>query len=304
MIKSISSVLFSIVLILCFSVPTFAAQILSKVSDSVYAYTDTKNASPSNSFGANAGIIVGQDGVIVVDTLATAKEARKMINDIKSLTNKPIRYVINTHTHFDHCFGNSEFAELGAVIISHKSGKASLMKVGDRLIEIVKKMGMTDEMLEGTTILYPSLTFNDKMQIDLGNVVVELYYIAPNHSPDNILVYIPKEKVLFTGDVLFTNFHAYIGSADLDGWKKNLDYIATLEVDNIIPGHGPLSSKQDVTDMKDYLITFDKKAQELCASSDNIEEIVAQIERTLPPKAQGDWMIRSSLQRKYLKPKK
>jgi cyclase len=75
-------------------------------------------------------------------------------------------------------------------------------------------------------------------------------------------------------------------------------------VDKIIPGHGPLSSKQDISNMRDYLIAFDKKARELCASSDDLETIVAQIEKALPHKAQGNWMIRSSIQRKYLKSNK
>ncbi len=302
--KSFSIALFLLVSILIFANSTFAEKKLSNISSHIYAYTDTQNASPSNSFGANAGIIVGQEGVVVVDTLATAKEAREMINDVRKITKKPIRYVVNSHTHFDHCFGNSEFAKEGAIIISHENGKVSLMKWGEKLIGIVKNMGMTDELLEGTKISYPSVTFNDRLQIDLGDIVVDLYYIAPNHSTDNIIVYIQKEKVLFTGDILFTNFHSYIGSADLDGWKKNLDYIIRLDVDKIIPGHGPLSNKKDISDMKDYLITFDKNAKKLCNSSDDLDTIVAQMEKALPTKAQGNWMIRSSIQQKYLKAKK
>ncbi|WP_022664035.1 MBL fold metallo-hydrolase [Desulfospira joergensenii] len=302
--KPLAITLILIISILIFSNPAFAAKKLSNISDKIFAYTDTQNASPSNSFGANAGIIVGQEGVVVVDTLATAKEAQEMIHDIRKITNKPIRYVVNTHTHFDHCFGNSEFAKEGAIIISHKNGKANLIKWGDKLIGIVKNMGMTDELLEGTTISYPSVTFNDRIQIDLGNIIVDLIYIAPNHSTDNIMVYIQKEKVLFTGDILFTNFHAYIGNADLDGWKKNLDYIIKLDVDKIIPGHGPLSGKQDISDMRDYLIAFDKHARELCSSSDDLEAIVTQMEKALPRKAQGNWMIRSSIQQKYLKSNK
>jgi glyoxylase-like metal-dependent hydrolase (beta-lactamase superfamily II) len=151
------------------------AKVLSKISDSVYAYTGTQSASPSNGFGANAGIIVGQEWVIVIDTLASAKEARQMINDIERITNKPIQYVVNTHTHFDHCFGNSEFAKDGAIVIAHESGKANLMKLKNKLIGIAKKMGMNDEMLEGTTISYPSVTFDDRIQIDIGNLIVDLF---------------------------------------------------------------------------------------------------------------------------------
>lgn len=300
----IPRVLVSIPLVLFALLPAVAAQTLNKVTDSVYAYTDIKNASPSNSFGANAGIIIGENSVAVVDTLASAKLARKMIQDIKQVTPKPIRYVINTHTHFDHCLGNIEFTKLGAVVISHEAGRAGLMRVHGRLMGIVKSMGMTDDMLEGTVISYPSMTFKNKMTIDLGNLLVELYHNAPGHSPDNILVTVPKEKVLFTGDILFTDFHPFIGSADVSGWRNNLDYIMNTDVTKIIPGHGPLSGKKDVADLKKYLILFDVRARKLCATSKDLDEISAQMAKILPQKAQGGWMIRSSLQLKYFKSRK
>ena len=104
------------------------AQGLTKVADGVYSYADIKNSSPANSFGANAGIIIGKDGIIVIDTLVSAKEAKRFIRDIKAISKKPIKYVVNTHYHLDHTFGNSEFKKPSAVIISQVKDTEKMKK--------------------------------------------------------------------------------------------------------------------------------------------------------------------------------
>ncbi len=301
--KFISSfIIFAIAVFLC--IPATADETFVKISDSVFAYSDVKNASPANSFGANVGLIVGSNGLVVVDTLSSAKDARKMIDQIRKITDKPIRYVIDTHSHFDHVMGNSEFEKQGATIISHESCREAMVQFGDNATKVLKAMGYSDEMLDGTTVAYPSLTFQKGMKIDLGNVTVELTYLFPSHSPGSILVSVPGEKVLFTGDILFTDFHPYIGAGDIDGWQKNLDYIMAFDTEKIIPGHGPLSGKQDLAAMEEYLTIFDEKAKELCAASDNLDEIAAQMQEVLPSKTQAAFLIRASLQAKYFKPGK
>nr|WP_319394569.1 MBL fold metallo-hydrolase [uncultured Desulfobacter sp.] len=83
--------------------------------------------------------------------------------------------------------------------------------------------------------------------------------------PGSIIVHVPSQDVLFSGDILFTDFHPYMGDGDLAGWQKNLAFIHAMKVGRIIPGHGPLSSNKDIEDMKAYLLSFDKKAKELSA---------------------------------------
>ena len=100
-----------------------AADKLTPVAENVYAYVDTKAASPKNSFGVNAGVIIGKDGIVVVDTMISAKEAKRFIKDIRTISRKPIKYVVNTHYHLDHAFGNSEFAKVGAVIVAQENAK-------------------------------------------------------------------------------------------------------------------------------------------------------------------------------------
>ena len=276
---------------------SFAQSGLTQIEDGVYSYADVKNGAPSNSFGANAGIIIGKKGIVVVDTLISSKEAQRFIKDIRAVSPKPFRYVVNTHSHLDHTFGNLDFRRLGAVIISQEKCKENMEKNSETVLKNAAQYGLTESDLKGTEIMYPSLTFSDRMTIELGDRKVELIYPGPSHTSDSILVYVPDKKVLFAGDVLFTGYHPFIADGDIEGWIKVLDYILTMDVEKIVPGHGPVSTKKDLQDMKDYLIAFDRKAKELCAQSSDLDYIVAELKKALPQRAEMEMLIRSSLQK-------
>ena len=292
---------FVFVSFLLFSQIAIAAEKLTKTADGVYSYVDTKKSSPQNSFGANAGIIIGKDGIVVVDTLISSKEAKRFIRDIRAISKKPIKYVVNTHYHLDHTFGNSDFRRLGAVIISHMNDNKNMRTSSEVALKNAKGYGLTEKDMKGTKIAYPVLTFNNRIEIDLGNQKIELIYIGPSHTDGSILVYLPEKKILFAGDILFTNYHPFIADGNIEEWVKALDYIMTMDVEKIIPGHGPISSKQDIEDMKNYLIAFDIKAKELAAKSNDVEYIVAEIKKSLPPRPEGDNLIPWNIQMKYLK---
>jgi len=273
---------------------------LTRIAENVYSYVDIKHASPQNSFGANAGIVVGKNGILVVDTLISSKKARKFLEDIRAFSDKPIKYVVNTHSHLDHCFGNAEFDKIGAVIIAHQNSGKDLRLNGEATMKRARAYGLTDDDLEGTTIALPKLTFTERMEIDLGGQTVELIYKGPSHTGGSIMVYIPDNKILFAGDILFTDYHPNLVEGDIDGWIKTLDYIMSLDVNAIIPGHGPLSGKKDISDMREYLITFDKKAKELCAKSKDVDWIVPEIKKALPQRRELDMMIKGNIQMRYL----
>ncbi|MEW6109415.1 MAG: MBL fold metallo-hydrolase [Nitrospirota bacterium] len=298
-IKWLAVFVFIIYAVLCGNV--FAAEKLTKIADDVYSYVDTKGSTPQNSYGANAGIIIGRDGIVVVDTLISSKEAKRFIKDIRAISKKPIKYVINTHYHLDHTFGNSEFARLGAVIISHINDSKNLKAHGETALKNAKNYGLSEEDMQETKIAYPSLAFTDRMDIDPGDQKIELIYIRPSHTDGSILVYLPEKKILFAGDILFTNYHPFLGEGNIEEWVKALDYIMTMDVEKIIPGHGPLSTKKDIEDMKNYLIAFDKKAKELAATSNDAEYIASEIKKSLPQRPEGNDLIRWNIQMKYMK---
>lgn len=292
---------FVFISVFTFGQSVFAEQGLTKIADNVYSYVDVKGATPQNSYGANAGIIIGKDGIVVIDTLISAKEAQRFINDIRKISDKPIKYVVNTHYHLDHTFGNAEFEKVGAIIISHVNDDQNLRKSGEATLKNAAAYGLSEKDMEGTKIAYPQLSFSDKLEIDLGGQKIELIYAGPSHTGGSLLVHLPDKKILFAGDVLFTNYHPYIADGDIKSWLKVLDYIMKMDVAAIIPGHGPLSSKKDIVDMKNYLIIFDKNATKLSAKSKDVEYIFSEIKKILTVRAELEAIIKSNLQMKYLK---
>ncbi len=143
-----------IVLLACFTFigPVSAAEKLTQIADNVYAYVDTKNSTPQKSFGANAGVIIGEQGIAIVDTLISAKEAKRFIQDIRTISDKPIKYVINTHYHLDHVFGNAEFVTLGAMVIAQEDASKSMRNSAMETLENVSTFGLTPEDMQGTEV--------------------------------------------------------------------------------------------------------------------------------------------------------
>lgn len=199
MMKKSFALLLVFVSLLC-SQTAFAE--LTKLADNVYAYVGQQDSSPTHSFAANAGIVIGKDGVLVVDTLISAKEGKRFLADIRKVTKRPIKYVVNTHTHLDHAFGNCVFAKLGATVISQTADRAMLEQKGADTLKNIAAYGLNPKDMVGTRIVLPTLTFSDRMQIDLGGETVELIHFAPSHTEGSIVVSIPSHKILFTGDVL------------------------------------------------------------------------------------------------------
>ncbi len=141
------------------------------------------------------------------------------------------------------------------------------------------------------------------MTIDLGGMLVELTHSPHSHTGGDTLVYLPEQKVLFTGDILFTDYHPFLGEGNIEKWVGQLDAIKEMGAEKIIPGHGPVSDQGDLEDMKAYLTLFDKKAKELAGHSDDVEEIVKALQPALPARSEGAGLLPMNIQMKYLKEK-
>jgi glyoxylase-like metal-dependent hydrolase (beta-lactamase superfamily II) len=278
---------------------------LQKISNHVYAYVNCTNPSPSaNSFGANVGVIIGKDGVLVVDTLVSAKEGRRLLADIRKITDKPIKFVVNTHYHLDHAWGNCAFVETGAVIISQDNSREALRRESAYGLAHYEQFDLTAKDIEGTTLVEPAVTFSDRMTVSLGDVTAELVYRGPTHTKDSITVYVPEDKVLFTGDILFTRYHPYLGEGDFQNWPRVLDELAKVDAVAIIPGHGPVSTKNDLKDMKEYIRVFDTQAKLLSKgkSASDAPAIAKELIKRLPDQKRTvlEIMIQSNLSVRYL----
>lgn len=300
-----------VILSVCLLVPGIVAGEetagLTKLSEHVYAAVDFKNASPAgNSFGVNTGIVIGKDAVLVVDTRISAKKAQEFIADIKKVTDKPIKYVVNTHYHLDHSWGNCEFVKLGAVVIGQENG----LKLTSRYIEGIshpENYGLTAEDIKGTTISPPTITFKDALLVDLGGVTVSLSYLGHTHTNDSIVALVEQDGVLFAGDALFVRYHPSMGDADVQGWLKALARLESTPAKIIVPGHGPVSTAADIKELEVYLTEFDKQAKALCAgkTQDNAPAIAREMLKVLPDQKRTEliWAVEINLRAKYL-PKK
>lgn len=289
----------ALALVLCIAASA-QAQGLKRIAENVYAYAGAKTATPQNSYGANVGVVVGKEGVIVIDALISAKEGKRLQRDIRKITNKPVRYVVLTHAHMDHALGASVFTDQGALLVSHELERAYLERKGQGILNKAAQFGLSKEDMAGTRVVLPSITFTERLTLRLGDETVELIHQLPSHSTGSTLVLLPRQKVLFTGDVLFTDFHPFLGEGDIPAWTKTLDAIQAMDLEVIVPGHGPLSSKKDVADMKDYILLFDSKARELAAQGPAPADLAAQLKALLPSRALTGNMILYSLIIKYL----
>jgi glyoxylase-like metal-dependent hydrolase (beta-lactamase superfamily II) len=277
---------------------------LTKLSEHVYAAVDYKNATPAgNSYGANSGVVIGNDAVLVVDTRISAKKAQEFIADIRKVTDKPIKYVVNTHYHLDHSWGNCEFVKLGAVVIGQENGPqlTSRYKEG---ISHPENYGLTAKDISGTTISPPTITFKDALRVDLGGVTVSLSYLGHTHTNDSIVALVDQDGVLFAGDILFVQYHPTMGEADVQGWLKALAELEKTSAKIIVPGHGPVSTVEDIKEMKIYMEQFDKQAKTLCAgkTQNDAPAIAREMIKVLPDQKRTEliWAIESNLRSKYL----
>jgi glyoxylase-like metal-dependent hydrolase (beta-lactamase superfamily II) len=246
---------------------------LEKVAEGVYCAI----ASGVPYYISNAVVIVGDDSVAVVDPGAGPNEARVLRAAISAVTDLPVRYVIDTHFHFDHAFGSEAFK--GAVVIGHEATRALLgpdairgRTVASFIAEIPTQARKardeatkeTDPQKSGELLrravaletyqnelaalrpLPPSLTFGESLSLWLGSREIRLLYFGRGHTSGDIVVFLPRQRIACTGD-LFNGYIGYLGDAYVDEWAETLGRLAKLDFETAIPGHGePFSSKEAI----------------------------------------------------------
>jgi cyclase len=202
---------------------------------------------------ANCTWIILKDYVVVVDA-NFPWAAREIIPEIRKTTNKPVRFVFDTHYHSDHTFGNSVFADAGASVIMSDASAEELKTKGKAAWDGWKETG--EHSLIGFRLEYPILTFTDKLAIDDGNHRIELIKVGPGHTRGDAVAYLPKEKILMTGDLCVNwKWGNYIGDpdADYDGWIRILGELAQKDVRTVVPGHGDPGTASTLLGERDYL---------------------------------------------------
>ncbi len=203
--------------------------------------------------GPNAGIIQAGHEVILVDTLISLTPARELLAAIKELTGQSPTFVINTHPHADHVNGNQVFAP-PAKIIAHENVREFLVREGRAIIDrFLQGRPAYAEDLKDARIVPPDIAFRDSLELDFGGRTVKIVHPGKAHTLGDSFVYLPESKVLFAGDLLFNHIIPPITGSST-GWIEAIEQLEKLDIETVVPGHGFVGKKQDLVDMKKFII--------------------------------------------------
>jgi glyoxylase-like metal-dependent hydrolase (beta-lactamase superfamily II) len=206
-------------------------------------------------FMSNAGFVVTTEGVVVFDALGTPALGRAMIAAIRTVTPQPIRRVVVSHYHADHIYGLQELKAAGAEIWAHREAKRYLTsgQAEERLAQ--RRTDLFPWVDEKTVVVPPDLWLDGDVAFRMGGLTFELIYSGGAHSPEDLLMYVVEDRLLYCGDLIFAGRLPYVGNADSAGWLKAMDKMIALAPLVVVPGHGPVSRDvvRDLAGTRDYL---------------------------------------------------
>lgn len=212
------------------------------VADGVFAFQGVNELMAPENRGtiANIGAVVGEEAVAVIDSGGSLVEGEAFLAAIKQITGKPVRYLINTHMHPDHIFGNAAFRPTGATIVGHRNLPAALEARGAFYLHSFREQ-LGEDLMRGIEIIPPTLLVEDRLDLDLGGRSLELRAWKAAHTDNDLTVFDGRTKTLFTGDLVFLQ-HLPTLDGSLLGWMRQLDALAAIEAAAVVPGHGPVPS--------------------------------------------------------------
>lgn len=239
-----------------------------EVADGVYAFIGGGGRT-------NSGFVVTKKGVVVIDTQGPRALALELKKRIREITKKPVLYVINTHYHGDHTFGNQYFSEAGA-IIAQINTRRDMLKKDRKNREIFRKF-FGPESLEGFVLTPPNLTFKEKLIIRSVEKPLRLIHTPRAHTSGDIFVFMPEDSVVFTGDILYKGRLPWLADGSLAGSIRAVDELLGLRATTYVPGHGGLATREDVLEYKKYLLALKTEVSRLMAEGKSLEEVKREI---------------------------
>jgi glyoxylase-like metal-dependent hydrolase (beta-lactamase superfamily II) len=259
--------------------------VLKQVGPGVYAAID----GPEHKAGSNAGFVIGDDGVLVVDAFFNTDAAKALVGEIHRLTPKPIRYLVNTHYHLDHTGGDQVLRDAGAIIIAHRNERGwvrtyNVNLFGDRITPQLKA--------RIAAVPLPDLTTDKELTVWLGSRKVVVRSVL-GHTGGDLTVSVPNAKVLFTGDMLWRKIPPNLIDGSVAEWlATDADFAAMPDAAQItyVPGHGDVAKVKDVEDFRAYLLDLRRLVAEGRKAGLKDEALAAEVTPKLKA-LHPDWTI-------------
>jgi len=245
---------------------------LHELGDGLYAWL-----APDGSWGwSNAGLVADGEASLLVDTLFDLPLTREMLASMRGAEPRAaarIDVLVNTHANGDHCFGNELVA--GAEIVASKAGAAEMGETPPEVLAgMVKGLGGQDTALgrfvqqafgafqfEGIRLTPPTRSFEGQLALEVGAKRVELHEVGPAHTKGDVLVHLPAERVVWSGDILFVEGTPIVWAGPVRNWQAACDRILAMDAALIVPGHGPITDRRGVVAVKAYLDFVEREAR-------------------------------------------
>jgi len=253
--------------------PVFKAQ---QVSASTW-YVEGLSAlgTPANqNFISNAAFVITPAGVVVIDALGSPALAVRLLAEIKKVTPIPVTHVLVTHYHADHIYGLQTMKAAGAKILAHEAARVYLNSDTARLRLEASRQELAPWVNEETVLVAADEWISNDRSITIGGVTFEIKRVGPSHTPEDIAIYLPKEKVLFAGDLVFRSRIPYVGQADSRHWILALDQLLAFDTQVIVPGHGAISrqARNDMQLTRNYLEYLRSKMAQAARNMEPFED--------------------------------
>ena len=260
-------------------VPTEREVTFKQVSSDIYFLFEFTSS--------NAVVLVTEEGVLVIDTRQHPRDGQDLIDRIRKITDRPIKWVINSHFHGDHHFGNAAFKALGATIVAQRDTARIMQKVQskelDRRGSFFKSRGYDPNEVK---LILPDVTFDTEMTIRLGGREVRLAYFGPGQQEGDTFVFFPHARMVFTTGMFGPRSMPNMAfTPSVDNWIKLLNQLAAMDVDKILPAHGNVSTSADVKELASMVADEYATVKDAVTKGLTVDEAV----KTLTLSQYKDW---------------
>ena len=237
-----------------------------------------QGSAANRNFISNAGFVVTGDGVVVIDALGSPTLAEEMIAEIRRVTPQPIRHVIVTHYHADHFYGLQAFKAVGASVVAHRSAGEYLNSETAQRRLAVSREELFPWIDESTRLVAPDRWLDQPDTVlRVGAHELRIRHVGPAHTPEDVVVYVPRRGVLFAGDLVFRGRVPFVGQSDSRQWIESLSRLIDFKPKIVVPGHGAVST-DPATDLeltRDYLAYLRKAMGEAARELEPFDEAYA-----------------------------